>query len=354
MGLTFCGTDPARCPARVCAPTAQERVRAQELAIRERETQELLKSGVATKSTKGTGRSGSLGGPAYNKALAQNVAAEKVQMYGQAFEKIQQATGIDDIDQLVAHFISAEDQNYTLFNYVNEVNTEIEKLEDQLGVIRSEMDKYRESGAVLEAHKSSAVREVEERLATAEMQAALYERRHEAATSTVSALKASIWELFNRVGCNTGPVRELLGDDGTVTESNLMAYLGIIEQRTNELLQAFIVRRAGDATNAANLPTPNVIAEALVAQPLTSVSPRIIIEPPSSMGPSPEEMELLAAELAASGAAGADALGDAALLGAGGPEDEKPLTRCVTACGVPRRVAGRLLRWVVAQGDTDL
>lgn len=53
--------------------------------------------------------------------MAQNVAAEKVQMYGQAFEKIQQATGIEDIDQLVSSFISAEDQNYTLFNYVNEV-----------------------------------------------------------------------------------------------------------------------------------------------------------------------------------------------------------------------------------------
>ena len=71
----------------------------------------------------------------------QNVAAEKVQMYTQAFEKIQQATGIEEIDQLVHTFISAEDQNYTLFNYVNEVNSEIEKLEDQITAIKSETDK---------------------------------------------------------------------------------------------------------------------------------------------------------------------------------------------------------------------
>ncbi len=99
----------------------QERVRAQELAMRERETQELLKSGVAG-TRRGTSRPGNVGGPAYNKALAQNVAAEKVQVYGQAFERIQQATGIEDIEQLVSGFISAEDQNYTLFNYVNEVS----------------------------------------------------------------------------------------------------------------------------------------------------------------------------------------------------------------------------------------
>jgi hypothetical protein len=39
-----------------------------------------------------------------------------------------------------------------------------------------------------------------------------------------------------RIGCDTPAVRDLLGEDG-VTEANLMAYLGIIEQRTNEILQ---------------------------------------------------------------------------------------------------------------------
>jgi hypothetical protein len=37
----------------------------------------------------------------------------------------------------------AEDQNYTLFNYVNEVNQEIEKLEDMINVMRGEMSKAR-------------------------------------------------------------------------------------------------------------------------------------------------------------------------------------------------------------------
>jgi len=311
----------------------RERARAQELAVRERETQELLKGGVAgAKARAGRNKAGHtiLGGPAYNKAMAQNVAAEKVQMYGQAFEKIQQATSITDIDQLVSSFISAEDQNYTLFNYVNEVNTEIEKLEDQITVIRSEMTRYADGGRETDLTKSTALREVEDRLAGSESQAELYEKRSEAASGTVSQLKTAIWDLFNRIGCNTPSVRALLGNEGTVTESNLLAYLGIIEQRTNELLQAFAVQRAGD-TSAANsyLPGPGVIAEALVAQPLTTVGPRIIIEPPSSMGPSPEEIEMLAAEQAAS--AGEDAQhaagpGDSFLLG-GGTEDEKPLTR---------------------------
>ncbi len=47
------------------------------------------------------------------------------------------------MDALVAAFASAEDANYTLFNYVNEVNEEVEKLEDQISSVRAEMDKYR-------------------------------------------------------------------------------------------------------------------------------------------------------------------------------------------------------------------
>ena len=34
-------------------------------------------------------------------------------------------------------FINAEDQNFALFNYVNELNSECEKLEEQITDIRS-------------------------------------------------------------------------------------------------------------------------------------------------------------------------------------------------------------------------
>lgn len=63
-----------------------------------------------------------------------------------------------------------------------------------------------------------------------------YEKRYESATSMTAALKAGISDLFERIGCNTPAVRDLLGEEG-LTEANLMAYLGIIEQRTNEILQ---------------------------------------------------------------------------------------------------------------------
>merc|ERR1719146_228551 len=62
-----------------------------------------------------------------------NLNIEKVQSYEEAFAKIQAATGISDIDELVQVFINAEDQNFSLFNYANELSGDIEKLEQQIG-----------------------------------------------------------------------------------------------------------------------------------------------------------------------------------------------------------------------------
>ena len=44
--------------------------------------------------------------------------------------------GMKDIDAIVERFMEAEDANFSLFNYVNEVNAEVEKLEEQIAEIQ--------------------------------------------------------------------------------------------------------------------------------------------------------------------------------------------------------------------------
>lgn len=40
----------------------------------------------------------------------------------EAFETIMEATGINNIDEIVTAFIKAEEQNVQLFNYVDQLN----------------------------------------------------------------------------------------------------------------------------------------------------------------------------------------------------------------------------------------
>ena len=46
-----------------------------------------------------------------------------------------------------------------------------------------------------------------------------------------------IESVFSKIGCDSTAITELLGGHAGVTESTLLQYLGLIEQRTNELLQ---------------------------------------------------------------------------------------------------------------------
>jgi hypothetical protein len=71
---------------------------------------------------------------------------DRVQSFEEAFQQIKAATGIDNIDELVQTFIDAEDQNFSLFNYVSELNNEMEKLEEHISDIKADMDKYKGQG----------------------------------------------------------------------------------------------------------------------------------------------------------------------------------------------------------------
>merc|ERR1711988_981036 len=152
-----------------------------------------------------------------------HASMEKAQSYEEAFAKIQAATGISDIDELVTTFINAEDQNFALFNYVNELNGECEKLEEQIADIKSEIEKYKGQGLNTDNQRKKILKELEDRLSKTEAKAEQYEKKYEAAMKTVNALKLGIQSIFNKIGCNTAANMEMLGNEG-VTENNMMQY----------------------------------------------------------------------------------------------------------------------------------
>ena len=42
--------------------------------------------------------------------------------------------------------------------------------------------------------------------------------------------------MFNKINCDRGAIDDMLGAQAGVSDQNMLQYLGIIEQRTNELL----------------------------------------------------------------------------------------------------------------------
>jgi uncharacterized coiled-coil DUF342 family protein len=60
----------------------------------------------------------------------------------EAFDVIKQGSGITNIDEIVTTFIKAEEQNYSLFNYVNELDQECDALEESNAKIDNETARY--------------------------------------------------------------------------------------------------------------------------------------------------------------------------------------------------------------------
>ena len=172
-----------------------------------------------------------------------HLSMAKVQQYEEAFNSIKAATHLNDIDQLVTEFVQAEDHNYSLYKYVGELTNEMDELEEEIKKIREEIDKYRGHGVNNENNREKILDKLNKELMGVENETKEYEKQYSETMKTINSLKIGVSSIFERIGCNTEIVPELIGSSG-VSESNMMHYLGVIEQRTNEVLQMYAACQA--------------------------------------------------------------------------------------------------------------
>lgn len=94
---------------------------------------------------------------------------EKVLSYEEAFLRIEQFTGISDVDQLVESFIKAEEKNFNMFHFVNEQSQEIESLETQISDLTHELEMLKDMSENLgDAQRRKELRQLEQKLAEVE------------------------------------------------------------------------------------------------------------------------------------------------------------------------------------------
>jgi len=164
------------------------------------------------------------------------VNVEKVQVYEEAFAKMQAATGISDIDELVENFINAEDQNFSLFTYANELSGDIEKHEAEIADFKGQLEFLKGTGGgQVNAEKQKMFGELEEKWSKIDKMAEHYELKYQQAAKTLTAVRAGIQSVFNRLHTKSfGPP-----DMSAVSEGNMIQYLGIIEGRISEILNVY-------------------------------------------------------------------------------------------------------------------
>jgi hypothetical protein len=70
----------------------------------------------------------------------------------------------------------------------------------------------------------------------AEKEADSDEERLKEINKTLDQLRVGVQSLFDKINCDPKPINDLLGSGQGIRDNNMMIYLGLVEQRTNELL----------------------------------------------------------------------------------------------------------------------
>lgn len=167
---------------------------------------------------------------------------EKIANIEELFTKIMAATGINDLGMLVENFIKGEEKNFALFKFVNEINAENELFETQILEMQSEIDRNLAEGGQ-GSKKRQEIKDMESKLNRAREEIVEMEKSQEKDTEKISRIKACIGKISQVIDCKVEENQELVGHQG-ITESNMFIYMGMVEQRINEILQAYAYIKA--------------------------------------------------------------------------------------------------------------
>ena len=109
---------------------------------------------------------------------------------------------------------------------VNDVNSEIERLEHSISSMRNQIEKYKGQDASSNTQRKKTVRDLEDKLTKTDKKAEDYESRYNLAVRTINQLKNGIQSIFTRIGATSVSVDEMLGNQvNFILISNLIINL---------------------------------------------------------------------------------------------------------------------------------
>jgi coiled-coil domain-containing protein 63/114 len=87
-----------------------------------------------------------------------------VKIIEDAFDQIKEQTGIQSNEEIVTTFIKAEEQNYSLYNYVNTLNSDMDIIEEANKNIQAEIEKHESLMKMNDTQKEEKIKSLQNEL----------------------------------------------------------------------------------------------------------------------------------------------------------------------------------------------
>lgn len=124
------------------------------------------------------------------------IPENKLQEYQRALDKILEATGAKNIDELVSNFIEAEERNFSLSKYVNELSKENESLDKDILDLKKKIQWYRNQGLDDDNERKKLQKELEQRIQESETEYKKNIVEYKSSIEKIKLIKQNIEEIF--------------------------------------------------------------------------------------------------------------------------------------------------------------
>ena len=87
-----------------------------------------------------------------------------VRIIEDAFDQLKEQTGMESNEEIVTTFIKAEEQNYSLYNYVNTLNSDIDVIEEANRNIQAEIERHESLMSMTQKQKEERIKNLQNEL----------------------------------------------------------------------------------------------------------------------------------------------------------------------------------------------
>ncbi|KAG5683354.1 hypothetical protein PVAND_012640 [Polypedilum vanderplanki] len=161
---------------------------------------------------------------------------KQLQEYDKIFQRINSLSGEKDVDKIISKFIKEEEENYALFNYVNELSHEIEQLNETVQQLQDSIDEHKE----LQEQKKNSQDDNIDVLKEEAMKQKQYaddanDYKNECEARLQEILRA-VEKLYKLLKCDEAPILYLLGKEKQVSINNAKLFLGIVDRKISQMI----------------------------------------------------------------------------------------------------------------------
>jgi len=186
----------------------------------------------------------------------------KISLYRTSFNELKRVSGIDDLREIVLKYVKSEEETFSLFNYIQAQNQETDCTLERHARLEEEIKAYEQKLSSEEAQRAEAMADLQGKWRSAKEATDECSHAAQEAQRMLERIAKRIQSLFFKIQCDqifnterkgakigaqrvniSRPVGRLALLSGQlVTESNILAYAELIEQRALEIMSDYICR----------------------------------------------------------------------------------------------------------------